>query len=270
MSPSPPPPLTPPVYLAELPFPAVRDLVARDAVVLLPIGATEAHGPHLPLGTDVYLSEELARRTQRRLHALGIPAVIAPSLAYAVTEYGADFAGTVSLPPDVAAALYRSVLHGLVRTGLRHVCLLNSHLEPAHITALRQAVRDASQDSPIPVAFADQTERRFARTLTDEYKRGNCHAGRYETSLLQAVRPDLIDESTRLALPENEADLVAAMRSGIVGFAAAGGPQAYFGDPARATATEGDDIFGRLVSMAMTVMAEAWPARFPATVPPPG
>jgi creatinine amidohydrolase len=256
---------SPPVYLSELTYPAVERLLAADPIVLLPIGATEAHGPHLPLGTDVYLSEELARRTQRELAALLLPSVIAPSLAYAVTEYGAAFAGTVSLPSPTARLLYSGVCRGLLRAGFRRICLLNSHLEPAHIAALRDSVAEVNgaPDSPQRVVFPDHTERRFARTLTDEYKRGNCHAGRYETSLLLASQPQLIDEALRPTLPENSADLVAAMRAGIPDFAGAGGPRAYFGAPAAATASEGDDIYHRLWTIALCAMTEAWPDRLP-------
>lgn len=254
-----------PVYLGEQSYPAVARLLAQQPIVLLPIGATEAHGPHLPLLTDVYLSEEWARRTQRALWDRSIESVIAPALPYAVTEYGAAFSGTVSLDAETALRLYIAVCQGILRTGFRSICLLNSHLEPAHISALRRAVAELNQAHSQSVAFADQTEKRFARQLTDEYKRGNCHAGRYETALLLACQPQLVDESCRAALPENPADLVGAMRSGIGDFASAGGPLAYFGAPAAATREEGDEVYGRLVNIALSAMAEVWPGRLATT-----
>jgi len=250
-----------PVYLAELSYPAVASLLPQQPIVLLPIGATEAHGPHLPLLTDVYLSDAWARRTQQALWQRGVESVIAPALPYAVTEYGAAFSGTVSIDAETAGRLYAAVLQGLLRTGFSSLCVLNSHLEPAHIAALRQAVADLNQHAAMKVVFADQTEKRFARLLTDEYKRGNCHAGRYETALLLACQPQLVDESRRAALPENPADLVGAMRAGIGDFAGAGGPLAYFGAPAAATAQEGEEIYERLVGIALTAMTDAWPQR---------
>lgn len=259
-----PAPLPSPLYLAELSYPAVERLLLTDPIVLLPIGATEAHGPHLPLATDVYLSEEVARRAQLALAELGVASVIAPSLAYAVTEYGAAFAGTVSLDGETAQRMYSGVCRGLLRAGFQRICLLNSHLEPAHITTLRSVVAALNEAGPLRVVFPDQTERRFARTLTDEYKRGNCHAGRYETSLLLACQPQLVDESLRPTLPENPADLVGAMRAGIPDFAGAGGPRAYFGAPAAATREEGDDIYRRLLAMTLLTLREAWPDRLPA------
>ena len=160
-----------PVYLAELSYPAVASLLPQQPIVLLPIGATEAHGPHLPLLTDVYLSDAWARRTQQALWQRGVDSVIAPALPYAVTEYGAAFSGTVSIDAETAGRLYAAVLQGLLRTGFSSLCVLNSHLEPAHIAALRKAVADLNQHAATKAVFADQTETRFARMLTDEYKR---------------------------------------------------------------------------------------------------
>lgn len=250
----------PPVYLNELPYPAAQALKQRSPVVLIPIGATEAHGPHLPLGTDVFLSEELARRVQRALSQRGTASAIAPSLSYAVTEFGAPFAGTVSLDAETATVFLTGLLAGFVRAGFSKLCLVNSHLESAHIATLRSACAELLRRGT-PVAFPDNTERRWARTLTDEFKRGSCHAGRYETSLLLAAAPQarLVDDARRLGLPPNELDLVKAMREGATNFVVAGAPEAYFGDPAAATVAEGDDIYARLTAMTLTVIDETWP-----------
>ena len=250
-----------PLYLAELSYPAALALKEERPVVLIPVGATEAHGPHLPLGTDVYLSEELARRVQAALWQRGASSVIAPSLAFAVTEFGAPFAGTVSLDAATATAFYTGVLAGLLRAGFQRLCLVNSHLEAAHVQTLRAACAEVERRSGQPVAFPDNTERRWARTLTDEFKRGSCHAGRYETSLLLAAaeRSRLVDADKLRSLAANEEDFLRAVREGAGNFITAGGPQAYFGDPAAATIAEGNDIYARLATMVLTVVNETWP-----------
>jgi creatinine amidohydrolase len=254
-------------YLAELTWPEAQRVRDAQAVVLLPVGATEAHGPHLPLGTDVYLSEALAKRAAQTLSQQGVTCVIAPSLAYAVTEFGAPFAGTVSLDPDAATALYTAVCAGLHRSGFERVCIVNSHLEAAHVTALRAATAAVFAKTGRRVAFADNTERRWARTLTDEFKRGTCHAGSYETSLLLAAQPQLVRSEVARALPENESDFLAAVKRGAGTFPDAGGPQAYFGQPATASLAEGEDTYERLVAMVVATIQEAWPALFSATSP---
>lgn len=248
-----------PLRLDELTWQEAAALRERQPVVLLPVGATEAHGPHLPLGTDVFLSEELAARAQRRLAERGTPSLLAPSLAYAVTEFGAPFVGTVSLEPPAASALVVGVCCGLLRTGFSKICLVNSHLEPAHVAVLRAAAAEVQARTGVPVAFADNTERRWARTLSAEYKSGNCHAGRYETALLLAARPELVRTELAARLPTNPSDFLAAARAGATTFPEAGGPEAYFGDPAAATAAEGDEQYALLVEMVTTVITETWP-----------
>jgi creatinine amidohydrolase len=109
------------------------------------------------------------------------------------------------------------------------------------------------------VAFPDQTEKRWARTLTDEYKRGACHAGSYETSLVLAARPELVRDGARASLPPLPIDLAQAMKAGVRTFVEAGARDAYFGDPAAATRQEGDAIYGLLVTMIVTTIAETWP-----------
>ncbi len=249
-----------PCYLAQLTWPEAQALIAQQPIVLLPIGSTEAHGPHLPLGTDVFLSEELARRVQQALATRDQASVIAPSLSYAVTEFAGEFAGTVSLDPATATAQLVGVGAGLIRSGFVRLCLVNSHLEAAHVTTLRTACATLTTRTGHPVAFPDNTERRWARTLTDEFKRGTCHAGRYESSLLLAAQPALVREPIRAQLVENPSDFLSAVKQGAGTFTAAGGPAAYFGNPAQASAAEGDDIYARLVHMIVTTITETWPA----------
>jgi creatinine amidohydrolase len=246
--------------LGELTFCEAETARAESAIVLLPIGSTEAHGPHLPLATDAILSEELALRAAAALEADGYRALIAPTLAYAITDYAAAFAGTISLSAATATALVTEVCASLIGQGFARVCLVNSHLEPAHAESLREAcARVAAQTGP-RVAFPDQLEKRWGRTLTDEYKRGACHAGSYETSLVLAARPELVRDEVRRQLMVKPIDLARAMREGKRTFGEAGAAEAYFGDPAAASVEEGNDIYARLVTMIVEEARAAWPA----------
>jgi creatinine amidohydrolase len=244
--------------LAELPYPEAAAARGPRTLVLIPIGATEAHGPHLPLGTDSILSEELARRAAARLEAAGWTVLAAPAVSYSLTDYAGEFAGTISISAETATALLTDVGVALVRQGFAQLCLVNNHLEPAHVAVLHEACRRIQAATGRPVAFPDQTTRRWARTLTDEYKRGMCHAGSYETSLVLAARPELVRDELRRALSPLPVDLVRAMQEGKTTFGAAGATQAYFGDPAAATREEGDAIYDLLVEMVVTVVGETF------------
>lgn len=225
-----------------------RGAAERGAVALLPTGATEAHGPHLPLATDVIISREAAVRAVRVLRAEGKEAVMLPPLAYAVTEFAADFGGTISLPIETARALARDVILGATRAGFRGVVVANAHLEPGNLAALREAVREANERGAKAV-FPDVTRKPHALALGDEFKSGACHAGSYETSLVLAADPFLVRNEIAEGLAPNPASLSVAIREGKQSFLEAGGPRAYFGFPADASAREGEERFRALAEI---------------------
>jgi creatinine amidohydrolase len=234
--------------LAGLTFEEAARLRDAGAIALIPVGAIEAHGPHLPLETDCLIAEALAERAAGALAERGTAAVIAPGLAYATAEFAAGFAGTCSISADAFLAHADAVLSALERAGFARSCLVNAHLEPAHQTALRAAVAQHAGR----VVLADPTARKWRDALAaDADMRIDGHAGVYETSLVLAVRPDVVREAKRVALPAVAADLVAAMRAGARTFEQAGGMEAYFGAPARASAAIGERIFAILVEMVL-------------------
>jgi creatinine amidohydrolase len=245
--------------LGELSWREADELRRADPVLLLPVGSTEAHGPHLPLATDAILSEELSLRAAAALDADGYATVIAPTLAYAITHYASEFAGTISLAPATATALLEDVCASLVVQGFARVCLVNSHLEPAHVASLSDACARVQARTGVALVFPDQLEKRWARTLTEEFKRGACHAGSYETSLVLAARPELVHDEVRRRLAPMPIDLARAMREGKRTFVEAGAPEAYFGDPAAASVEEGNEIYARLVTMVVESVRAAWP-----------
>ena len=243
--------------LAELTWTEAQAARARSPIVLLPIGSTEAHGPHLPLATDVILSEELARRSALALEERGAEILIAPSVSYALTDYANEFAGTISIREETAIALVGDIGRSLIEHGFERICLVNSHLEPAHVSSLKAACAKILESTGRTVLFPDQLEKRWARTLSEEYKRGACHAGSYETSLVLAARPELVRDHERARLSPLQIDLAKAMKAGVRTFGEAGARDAYFGDPAAATREEGDDLYARLVTMVVTTIEEA-------------
>lgn len=222
--------------LAELTFEELARLEKGRLVAIVPVGATEAHGPHLPLATDVIIAEAMAREGARRLDARGVSSLIAPALAYTSAGYAAGFAGTLSIQPETVTALLLDVFESFARHGVGTIALANAHLEPAHVASLRAAVERAAT---VRVVFPDVTRKPWALRLGDEFRSGACHAGQYEGSIVMAERPELVRESVRLALPENPASLSRAIREGKTSFEAAGGPNAYFGSPASASSAEG-------------------------------
>ena len=131
------------------------------------------------------------------------------------------------------------VVESLVRHDFEVLALANAHLDPSHLAALQAAVDAARQVGRMRIVFPDLTQKPWALRLTAEFKSGACHAGRYETSLIMAIRPDLVREEIRQRLPPNAKSLSAAIAAGQRSFVEAGGPRAYFGYPSEATPQEG-------------------------------
>jgi len=234
-----------------------REAIDRGLVVILPVGSTEAHGPHLPLATDVIISEEMARRAASKLAQRRIEAVVLPPIAYSVTDFSADFPGTISIKMATAAALIRDVCVSLYRQGARLVVIANSHLEPEHIASINDAIEQVRNETGNLVAFPDKRRRRWAETLSEEFRRGDCHAGSYETSLVMAARPELVRESIREALERVPISIAEKIREGASSFNEAGGTEAYFGDPRGASLEEGEAMYEALSDMLVTSVEEA-------------
>jgi creatinine amidohydrolase len=225
--------------LASLTYEDVRNLDLARTVALLPVGAIEAHGPHLPLGTDVVIGEAMARAGAERLTERGFGAVLLPGFGYTVASFAAAFPGTLSITASTVIALLVDLAHELERHGFAALAIANAHLDPAHLDALSAGVAQARGEGRMPVVFPNLARRALAARLTEEFRSGACHAGRFEGSIVMAVKPEWVREVVRLALPPNPRSLSSAIRDGVKTFEAAGGPRAYFGWPADATAEEG-------------------------------
>ncbi|HVF89651.1 MAG TPA: creatininase family protein [Blastocatellia bacterium] len=246
-------------YLAfhDLTWREAQERLARRAVVILPVGSTEAHGPHLPLATDVIISEEMSRRAALKLAARNIEALVLPPLSYSVTDFSSDFSGSISIRKETAAALIRDVCVSLYGQGAGMVVIANSHLEPEHVASINDAIEQVRQETGRRVVFPDKRRRRWASTLTEEFRRGDCHAGSYETSLVLAARPELVREEIRLALERVPISISEKIGEGARTFTEAGGIDAYFGDPRAASREEGDRSYEALSDMLVAAVLES-------------
>ena len=233
------------VLMPEMSWTEVEAALKERPIALLPVGNTEAHGPHLPVATDTVIAVEMARRTALRLKQRNLHALIAPPLTFCVSELGAEFPGTVSLPVDTAVALVRDVSVALARK-FRAVALVNVNQELANVEALKRATEEAKK-AGAGVCFTDFTKKRWADRLGASFNAGD-HAGSFETSLMLACAAAQVREKERISLPPMDA-LGPALKKGAKTFAEAGGEDAYFGDPTAASAEEGEVHFATLADI---------------------
>jgi creatinine amidohydrolase len=224
------------VNLGELAYPDVP----KGAVYVLPLGATEPHGPHAPLLTDTLISVGICERAAERL-AGEIPVLVLPAMPYGVTRYGSAFPGAVSISEETLQALVTEIAESVGT-----LILVNSHFEPEQVETLRST----------GLPLLDLTRRHSAERLTEEFRSGSCHAGRYETSLVLADRPELVHADRMSALEERHVDMPAAIRDGRTDFLAMGMDEAYCGAPAESSAEEGRDTFETLTDMLVELIRE--------------
>lgn len=226
----------------------------KGVIALVPVGSTEPHGPHLGLGTDVIISAAACLRACELLEKRGtMVGVIAPAISYGVTECATGFSGAVSVPADVLTSYIAAVCDGLLASGVRHVCLVNNHLEPAHDAAVRAVLAGREKK----VSYACPLEKKWARTLSAEFKSGACHAGRYETSIVMAAAPELVNEPLRTRLSPVPISLSEKLKAGIMTFEAMGMELAYAGDPAAASIEEGEQLIAKLGDMVVGEVLES-------------
>jgi creatinine amidohydrolase len=221
-------------YLA---YPDIPD----GAVHVLPLGAVEPHGPHAPLVTDTLISLGICHRAAARLEG-EIPVLVLPPVHYGVTRYASAFPGTVSIGEETLRSLVTEIAESV-----GELVLVNSHFEPEQVQTLRST----------GLPLLDLTRRANAERLTDEFRSGSCHAGRYETSLVLADRPELVHADRMTALEERHVDMPAAIRAGQTDFLAMGMEQAYCGAPSESTPDEGRETFETLTDLLVDLIREA-------------
>lgn len=169
----------------------IRALAACDAVVIVPVGSTEQHGPHLPTQVDSLLVGEIARRAARKASAT-TPIVVAPTIWSGLAEHHMSLGGTLSLDFSTFLALLRCICRSLTRQGFRRILLLNGH--GGNIAALTVVVNELAVELEAPIATTSYwplASEAFGRIL--DRQKNVRHACEAETSMLLALVPDLVD-----------------------------------------------------------------------------
>jgi len=212
--------------LADMPWPEVADLAAAGAVLVVPIGATEQHGPHLPVTTDVDIAVAVVEAAAARDPLL----VAAPVVAYGSSGEHDGFAGTVSIGCDATELLLLELGRSATAT-FRHVVFACCH--GGNAGPLRQAL-DRLADEGHPVTGWWPTWG------------GDLHAGRTETSLLLAIAPGTVRADAASAGDTRPlGTLLPLLRSGGVRSVSANG---VLGDPTGASAAEGQALIESAVA----------------------
>jgi len=217
-------------WLGGLRWPGVESV----ELLVIPVGSTEQHGPHLPLATDTLIATAVAERVVDALAAEGAAVLLGSAVPYGASGEHADFPGTVSAGTEAL----RLLLVELVRSAsawAERIVFVNGH--GGNAAALDAAVEQLRHEG------------RAVRWVPCAIPGGDAHAGRTETSLLLHLRPGLVAPGAAEAgatapierlLPRLRAEGVRAVA-----------PNGVLGDPAGASAEEGAAILERMVGAAL-------------------
>ncbi|MDQ6811231.1 MAG: creatininase family protein [Actinomycetota bacterium] len=226
----------------------------RDTIVLA-LGATEQHGPHMPLATDALIGDHLARMLADRLDAF-----LAPTLRVGCSEHHLGFAGTISLSEETFHAVVGDLVRSLARGGFRTVVLVPTHggnfgplaTATAKLGDLERTQVIALTDLGVLFQIAQMGEREFGVPLSE----GGLHAGEWETSMMLAIHPDLVH------MEDAKAGFTGDLQEALGSLFAAGGVAALsangaIGDPSSASAEHGQRYWAAAVDLTAEQIALA-------------
>ena len=178
------------VFLAENTNPEIEAFLRSHHTVVIPVGATEQHGPHAPVGTDVFIPQEIARRVAERQGNL----LVAPALPYCLSYPHRGFTSEFSLSIETFMAVVRDLALSFGAAGFKRIVFLNGHYDNTY--ALAYACAQIAERLPagakaFPFNYWDGFTPEQGATMTGGGK--DMHAGAAETSMLLAIDPALVD-----------------------------------------------------------------------------
>ena len=177
------------VFLGDMTNPEVEAFLSTHHTVIIPTGATEQHGPHGPLLTDVLIPQEIARRIAPKIGAL-----VAPPINYALSYPHVGFTGLVQVRISTFMALIEDLCASFATSGFKRIIFLNGHYDNTYAIAYgcAAAAEKLTRDvKAFPVNYWDA----LTAEEIDEWSglKNGLHANRAETSAVLAINPDLVD-----------------------------------------------------------------------------
>ncbi len=233
------------MLIAEMTMPEFTAGLKQTTTVLVPFGATEEHGPHLPLATDTLQAEAVCLQLSRRR-----PVFVAPAIPYGVCRSTGEHPGTLSLSAKTLRALAIDVVCALYRQGLRQVVLITGHAGGTHNAALIDAGEELLMSLP-ELSIAVVTEYQLAaergRGLIETP--GDSHAGEIETSRMLYTHAHLVKGSASAEYPSFPKGILVRNKRRYW-------PGGVWGDPGKGSAEKGEKI-EELVVDALEELVEA-------------
>jgi creatinine amidohydrolase len=227
--------------LEEMSWPEIEAGLKETRTVILPVGATEEHGPHLPTITDTIQAMEVARIVADKKDIF-----LAPPLHYGVCRSTRGFPGTITVGHDALRAFAKDLLVSFADSGFAKVMILTGHAGGQHMAALEEACQMAVEERDFRVSLVslfDLIDFKAVETPHDG------HAGEVETSLMMVIRPALVKGKPALHFPVRPRFLIQKDVRHLMG-------NGVMGNPQPASAEKGKAFFDMAVNGVMGALDE--------------
>lgn len=243
-------------------WPEAQELIEKNAIAVVPVGAFEQHGRHLPLDTDVRLVEIVAKHSAERAERNGVPVIVTPVVWSAFSPHHMGFPGTITLSMDGFITVLRNICRCLAKHGFKKIFLLNGHGGNTNI--IRSVIQSLFLEEDIRVVAASYWD--FALAFLKEWRTsqpgGIDHACEMETALMLHLFPDLVKtEECKDArwFPQTKYLTGDLTIGGVVATAfslAEISSTGVAGSPEAATAAKGQELFEEIVEQFSKFLAE--------------
>jgi creatinine amidohydrolase len=214
------------------------DLSVSSHAAILPVGATEQHGPHLGCGMDTVLADVLVREVSKR-----VPILVLPTVSYGCSlGHSQRWPGTIALDPLLLTNLCTQIGSQAYISGVRRLFIINSHVtNAAPLRCALEMLRARHDDLMVAVINTAQISERIRDAHFQDAE--DWHANRAETSLMQAIAPNLVREN-KVAEADDQDRTRGLIFSHPVNRTSLNG---VTGRPSDATKAEGETLFGWMV-----------------------
>jgi creatinine amidohydrolase len=214
--------------LEEMSWPEIEAGLCQTRTVILPVGATEEHGPHLPVFTDTIQALEVAKEV-----ALQRDVFLAPPLHYGVCRSTRGFPGTITIGHDALRAFAKDLLISFCDSGFTNILILTGHAGGLHMAALEEACQMALEERDFHVSLVSLFDLIDPKSVETP---GDGHSGEIETSLMMRIRGDLVAGKPEKHFPCRPRFLIQKNVRHLMG-------NGVMGDPSRATADKGKAFY---------------------------
>ncbi len=224
---------------------AVKDF----PVAILPMGATEQHGHHLPLGVDIYLAEGISRKLSERTGA-----VLLPSVPFGYSWVWRDIPGTISMQQHHVENVIKDVAHSVSRNGVKLLILVNGH--DANNSSMKYAARELMDEIDMPVSylFYPNLEQIRQQHCDSPTWSGMIHACEFETSLMLAIKPELVDMKKAVREYPEQPSLYGKSTISLGDLSDSG----VYGDATLATKEKGEEMLEQFLNQMEKLIQEAY------------